>query len=229
MSSVTERVPPESGFRVLEGKFSEIEERFESEPRQGNPDQAGRRRELEEGIAISLPFLKGFGFTLKEVVAAIASGATLNIGQLHALRNICRKFSAFHDQASDRLLDLEQAGCRVNQASEFKARLREIHGILDPIGRVLEEAKFPLPVSPPPLDLPSDRPKSVVATPESKALGAIDPALLEDVEGLVDDAEAWFHTPNPVFEGRKPIELIGTLEEARLRNRIEMAKHGMFS
>ena len=57
----------------------------------------------------------------------------------------------------------------------------------------------------------------------------IDSSLLDDVGGFVDDPEVWFHTSNEAFEGRKPIELLGTADEARLRNRIEAAKLGMFS
>ncbi len=57
----------------------------------------------------------------------------------------------------------------------------------------------------------------------------IDPALLKDVGGLVNDPETWFLTPNMVFEGRAPIELLGTPDEQRLRDRIEAAKFGMFS
>ena len=34
----------------------------------------------------------------------------------------------------------------------------------------------------------------------------IDPTLLEDVGGFVDDPDGWFHTPNVEFEGRRPIE-----------------------
>jgi DNA-binding transcriptional ArsR family regulator len=57
----------------------------------------------------------------------------------------------------------------------------------------------------------------------------IDPAILDDVSGFVDDAEDWFHSPNPAFEGRKPVELLGTADEPRLRNRIAAAKLGLFS
>ncbi len=57
----------------------------------------------------------------------------------------------------------------------------------------------------------------------------IDPKLLDDVRGFVDDPDEWFRTPNVAFEGRQPIELLGTADESRLRNRIEAAKHGMFS
>ena len=56
----------------------------------------------------------------------------------------------------------------------------------------------------------------------------IDRELLRDVGGFIDDAETWFRTPNPEFEGRQPIELLGTADEPRLRNRIAAAKLGMF-
>lgn len=57
----------------------------------------------------------------------------------------------------------------------------------------------------------------------------IDPELLDDVRGFVDDPQAWFETPNIEFEGRKPIDLLGTDDEPWLRNRIMGAKFGMFS
>jgi len=57
----------------------------------------------------------------------------------------------------------------------------------------------------------------------------IDRSLLEDVAGFVDDPEQWFRTPNAEFEWRRPIELLGTPDEPRLRDRIEAAKLGMFS
>lgn len=60
-------------------------------------------------------------------------------------------------------------------------------------------------------------------------LEKIDRALIEDVRGFVDDPIGWFRTPNDAFEGRRPIELLGTDDESRLRNRIEAAKLGMFS
>jgi len=57
----------------------------------------------------------------------------------------------------------------------------------------------------------------------------IDRSLLEDVAGFVDDPEQWFRTPNAEFEWRRPIELLGTPDETRLRDSIEAAKLGMFS
>jgi hypothetical protein len=62
-----------------------------------------------------------------------------------------------------------------------------------------------------------------------KRSAPIDPTLLTDVGGFVEDPDAWFRTPNATFEGRKPIELLGTADEPRLRNRIEAAKLGLFS
>ncbi len=66
-------------------------------------------------------------------------------------------------------------------------------------------------------------------SPTVAQAASISKSLLEDVGGFVDDPEKWFHTPNPEFQGRKPIDLIGTSEEPRLRNRIAAAKLGMFS
>jgi DNA-binding transcriptional ArsR family regulator len=64
---------------------------------------------------------------------------------------------------------------------------------------------------------------------EAPVMTSIDPALLEDVGGLVEDPEGWFRTPNLAFEGRRPIKLLGTPDEQRLRDRILAAKLGMFS
>lgn len=59
--------------------------------------------------------------------------------------------------------------------------------------------------------------------------GSIDRAMLEDVGGFVEDPARWFNTPNPDFEGRRPVDLLGTTEEPRLRNRIAAARLGLFS
>jgi DNA-binding transcriptional ArsR family regulator len=63
----------------------------------------------------------------------------------------------------------------------------------------------------------------------SPTIVPIDPGLLDDLRGFVDDPEGWFRTPNAEFEGRKPVDLLGTADEPRLRNRIAAAKLGMFS
>lgn len=57
----------------------------------------------------------------------------------------------------------------------------------------------------------------------------IDSSLLQDVGGFVDDPEKWFRTSNAEFEGRRPVDLLCTTDEPRLRNRIEAAKLGLFS
>jgi DNA-binding transcriptional ArsR family regulator len=92
---------------------------------------------------------------------------------------------------------------------------QELYSLTDRGRRVLELVRWLVYVEQPQDEAP-------VTTP-------IDPALLKDVGGLMDDPEAWFRTPNVVFEGRRPIELLGTPDEARLRNRILAAKLGMFS
>jgi Protein of unknown function (DUF2384) len=65
--------------------------------------------------------------------------------------------------------------------------------------------------------------------PPVDPLPAIDPSLLTEVEQFLDDADGWFRTPNMTFEGRAPIELLGTPEESRIRERIEAAKYGLYT
>ncbi len=64
---------------------------------------------------------------------------------------------------------------------------------------------------------------------KARAAASIDPTLLDDVAGFVDDPERWFRMPNAEFEWRRPIDLLGTPDETRLRDSIEAAKLGMFS
>jgi len=53
--------------------------------------------------------------------------------------------------------------------------------------------------------------------------------LIRKVGTVVDDPEDWLSTPNPQFEGRRPIDLIGTKEERRVHIIIEAAQQGCFA
>lgn len=55
--------------------------------------------------------------------------------------------------------------------------------------------------------------------------------IMADIRNLYSgDPIAWFLRPNPEFSMDRPIDMIGDAEkEARLRNRIECVKLGMFS
>jgi uncharacterized protein (DUF2384 family) len=53
--------------------------------------------------------------------------------------------------------------------------------------------------------------------------------LIKKVDTVIDDPEAWLHAPNPRFEGRRPIDPIGTDEEVRIHLIIEAAQQGFFS
>ena len=46
---------------------------------------------------------------------------------------------------------------------------------------------------------------------------------------IVDDPDSWLNTPNDRFAGKKPIDLIGTNKEQRLRDLLRAIKHGMVS
>ena len=53
--------------------------------------------------------------------------------------------------------------------------------------------------------------------------------LIKKVGTVVDDPDEWLNTPNPQFEGRRPIDLIGTSEERRVHIIIEAAQQGCFA
>lgn len=53
--------------------------------------------------------------------------------------------------------------------------------------------------------------------------------LIKKVATVVDDPEDWLSTPNPQFEGRRPIDLIGTKDERRVHIIIEAAQQGCFA
>jgi DNA-binding transcriptional ArsR family regulator len=53
--------------------------------------------------------------------------------------------------------------------------------------------------------------------------------LVKKAGSGVDDPEDWLITPNPRFEGRRPIDLIGTDDEVRVHIIIEALVQGCFS
>jgi DNA-binding transcriptional ArsR family regulator len=53
--------------------------------------------------------------------------------------------------------------------------------------------------------------------------------LVKKVGTVVEDPEDWLNTPNPRFEGRRPIDLIGTEDEDRVHIIIEAAQQGFFA
>jgi DNA-binding transcriptional ArsR family regulator len=53
--------------------------------------------------------------------------------------------------------------------------------------------------------------------------------LIKKVGSVVGDPEDWLNSPNPRFEGRRPIDLIGTDDEIRVHIIIEAAQQGCFS
>jgi hypothetical protein len=54
--------------------------------------------------------------------------------------------------------------------------------------------------------------------PAYKLLAGENPDIVEELRYLFDaDPQPWLDTPNPVFGGRKPRELIDTDEEIELR------------
>jgi len=65
-------------------------------------------------------------------------------------------------------------------------------------------------------------PKAVIDRSEMKK-------LIKKVGTVVEDPESWLNTPNPQFEGRRPIDLIGTDDEERVHIIIEAAQQGCFA
>lgn len=53
--------------------------------------------------------------------------------------------------------------------------------------------------------------------------------LREEVAEVTDDPEGWMRTPNPQFEGRRPVDLLGTPDEPRILRVIRAAQQGFFA
>jgi hypothetical protein len=53
--------------------------------------------------------------------------------------------------------------------------------------------------------------------------------LREEIESVVPNPTKWLNTPNSLFGGQKPKDLIGTNSEHRLRDVVRAIKHGVFS
>ncbi len=53
--------------------------------------------------------------------------------------------------------------------------------------------------------------------------------LVREAGTVVDDPEYWLNMPNPQFEWRRPIDLIGTEDEERVHIVIEAARQGLFA
>jgi uncharacterized protein (DUF2384 family) len=51
--------------------------------------------------------------------------------------------------------------------------------------------------------------------------------LTHEVVRIVADPEVWLHTPHTHLGGKRPIQLLGTPEEQRLRDLLRAIKHGM--
>lgn len=66
--------------------------------------------------------------------------------------------------------------------------------------------------------------KAVKKQPSSPAA-----AILTELEQIVNNPSLWLDSPNPLFGGRTPGELIGTEDEKLLWEWIASVKHGMFS
>jgi|HubBroStandDraft_3_1064219.scaffolds.fasta_scaffold1143767_1 hypothetical protein len=55
------------------------------------------------------------------------------------------------------------------------------------------------------------------------------PDLREEAKTVLPNGAAWLDTPNFLFEGRKPADLIGTAEEFRVRDLVRAVMHGFVS
>jgi hypothetical protein len=51
--------------------------------------------------------------------------------------------------------------------------------------------------------------------------------IRQEVESVVADPAQWLNTANDQLGGRKPGDLIGTVDEPDLRNLVRAIKHGM--
>lgn len=67
------------------------------------------------------------------------------------------------------------------------------------------------------------------AVPEPRMSPSELKKLIKKVSTVITDPEEWLNTPNPQFEGRRPLDLIGTDDEVRVHIILEAAQQGFFS
>jgi len=53
--------------------------------------------------------------------------------------------------------------------------------------------------------------------------------LQRDLQNILADPDLWLNTPNDLFGGRLPVELIGTEDENLLREWVGAVQHGVMS
>ena len=88
----------ENTIRAFELSLSELANSFPKEAWTDDHDAAMCCRDLEEGIAASLPDLDALAGSLRDVQTSIAAGDSTSLTGLVCLRRICRMFSHLHDQ-----------------------------------------------------------------------------------------------------------------------------------
>jgi uncharacterized protein (DUF2384 family) len=71
------------------------------------------------------------------------------------------------------------------------------------------------------------REDALADTPE-RAVPFEELSTLQMVRDYFADPESWLDHPNPVFGGRTPRSLLGTSDEAMLRDRLIAAEYGLF-
>jgi DNA-binding transcriptional ArsR family regulator len=64
---------------------------------------------------------------------------------------------------------------------------------------------------------------------ESPTRPKVPAKLMQTIRRVVADPDAWLNRPNPEFEGRRPIDLVGTKDEVILRIVVEAAEQGFFA
>jgi DNA-binding transcriptional ArsR family regulator len=105
---------------------------------------------------------------------------------------------------------------RASRVAELRRRGREtLYQLTEPGFRFLDSARRLLDEADPP--------------PEPRFSQAGLKKLIKKIGTVIDDPEGWLNAPNPRFEGRRPIDLIGRYDEVRLHIIIEALEQGCFS
>lgn len=129
------------GLELVEKAIQDLGTRV-GESWQIDHGQAILCRDFEVTFKSSLVMLNEIGHRLAHLGDEMTGGIQFGLDQLVEIRETCRLFLVFRDQALGMLVELERAEFEVEAAEELVARLRKITEVVEPLRSLIAGALF---------------------------------------------------------------------------------------